>query len=92
MRERDIEIHLLHEVKKRGGICWKFASPGTAGVPDRVVVLNRETWFVELKAPGKKPTALQERRMGQLRQAGANVTWLDSREAVDEFIKEHFGG
>lgn len=88
MRERDIERYLCKCVKELDGLCWKFTSPSMTGVPDRVVVLNGEVWFVELKAPGKKPTALQERRMAQLREAGANVTWIDSKAEVDFFLAD----
>ncbi|HES6068343.1 TPA: VRR-NUC domain-containing protein, partial [Streptococcus pyogenes] len=35
--EKDIENYLK---KKTKGLCLKFASPGTIGVPDRIVVMN----------------------------------------------------
>ena len=37
MREKSIEEKLVAAVKVQGGVCWKFTSPGTAGVPDRIV-------------------------------------------------------
>ena len=39
MRESVIETRLRNGVKAMGGICWKFVSPGTAGVPDRLIIL-----------------------------------------------------
>ena len=39
MREKQIERKLVCEVKKRGGICPKWVSPGFDGVPDRLVFL-----------------------------------------------------
>ena len=39
MREKIIEEKLTKAVKQNGGVCWKFTSPGTAGVPDRIVLM-----------------------------------------------------
>lgn len=89
MRESQIEKHLAAKVKAAGGLCWKFSSPNLRGVPDRVVILTlgRFCW-VELKAPGKKPTVLQLRRHAELRLRGHRVVVLDSIEAVDAFVGE----
>ena len=38
MRESSIERHLVEGVKKLGGMCVKFVSPGTPGVPDRLII------------------------------------------------------
>ena len=43
MRERDIERTLTKAVRTMGGICFKFVSPGNAGVPDRIVLLPPPT-------------------------------------------------
>lgn len=39
MREKVIERKLTLMVKKQGGICPKFVSPGFDGMPDRIVLL-----------------------------------------------------
>lgn len=89
MREKDIETYLREEVKKLNGRAYKWESPGNAGVPDRVVFLpNGQVYFVELKAPGKKPTALQLAQHRKLTQLGQHVYVLDSKESVNEFIQE----
>ncbi|STB57700.1 Uncharacterised protein [Citrobacter freundii] len=38
-RESLIEKHLVAEVKKAGGVAFKFVSPGRRSVPDRIVLL-----------------------------------------------------
>ncbi|MDI5754298.1 VRR-NUC domain-containing protein, partial [Salmonella enterica subsp. enterica serovar Montevideo] len=38
-RENLIEKHLVAEVKKAGGVAYKFISPGHRSVPDRIVLL-----------------------------------------------------
>jgi len=88
MREKDIEIFLRDEIKAIGGKAYKFVSPGNSGVPDRLVCLpGGRVAFVELKAPGKKPTVLQERQHNLLRNLGFYVQVIDSIPGVDNFIR-----
>lgn len=42
--------------------------------------------FVELKAPGKKTRALQDRQIARIEGLGHWVEVLDSFEAVNDFI------
>lgn len=89
MRESKIEKALVTQVKSIGGLAWKFVSPGTAGVPDRLVILpDGRTIYVELKRPGQKPEPLQEYRHKQLRERGHQVHVIDSIEGVKAFIRE----
>jgi hypothetical protein len=89
MREKDIESHLQKKVKAIGGIAYKFESPGNAGVPDRLVLLpGGRIVFIELKAPGKKPTVLQTKQQNRIRALGNDVRVIDSKEGVDGFIRE----
>jgi hypothetical protein len=89
MRENTIEAYLRDEVKKIGGRAYKFVSPGNDGVPDRLVCLpGGKIFFVELKAPGKKPTVLQLRQQENLRHLGCSVRVIASKDEVDWFIKE----
>ena len=39
MNESALERRLVAEVRKAGGMCLKFTSPSTRGVPDRIVLL-----------------------------------------------------
>ena len=81
VRERDVERALIRQVRKAGGLCLKFVSPGWDGAPDRVCLWpGGRITFVELKAPGKKPRPLQIRRIEQLRELGFEVTVVDSLE------------
>ncbi|NRS50987.1 VRR-NUC domain-containing protein [Brevibacillus sp. HB2.2] len=90
MRESAIEKYLREQVKAAGGRAYKFVSPGNAGVPDRLVLFPKErAYFVELKAPGKKPTPLQTVQGDKLRKLGFTVEVIDSKKGVDEFIRKH---
>lgn len=89
MREKQIEHTLVMAVKAAGGMCPKLVSPGTDGMPDRMILLPKgHIGFVEVKAPGKKPRPLQERRHKQLRELGLKVFILDGREQIPEILKE----
>jgi len=86
MLEKDIEKALVLRVKSLGGLCEKFTSPGRRSVPDRIVTLpNNCIIFVELKAPNKKPSELQERDHERRRELGCDVRVIDSMGAVDAF-------
>ena len=89
MREREIEKQFALAVKKRGGICPKFVSPGYDGMPDRLSLLpDGKFAFVELKAPGQKPRQLQKARHRLLRKLGFKVYVLDDIDKIGEIIDE----
>ena len=89
MRERDIERKLVSAAKRRSGLALKLASPGMAGMPDRLVLLpHSRVGFVEVKAPGKKPRPLQEAVHRWLRDLGFLVFVLDNPEKVEEILDE----
>lgn len=89
MREKQIEKKLITEVKKRGGICPKWVSPGFDGVPDRIVLLPYGKFaFVEVKAPGEKPRPLQLSRHRLLRRLGFRVYVLDNESQIGGMIDE----
>ena len=89
MREKQIEQKLVQAVKAEGGICPKLVSPGTDGMPDRMVLLpEARIGFVEVKAPGQKPRLIQERRHAQLRDLGFQVSVLDDPEQIPGIIRE----
>lgn len=83
MRESSLELALVRHVADLGGRAYKFSSPSQRGVPDRLVVLpSGRVIFVELKAPTKKPTRLQQHIHGQLRALGHTVLVIDSLEEI----------
>lgn len=89
--ENFVEGYLHTQAKKRNFICYKFLS-GNDGVPDRVLIGNGYTVFIETKAPGRTTRVLQKAVIRQMRTAGANVFVIDSRQDVDrllDYIKQH---
>lgn len=89
MREREIEKKLVDAVKAQGGVCWKFVSPGTAGIPDRIILMPMERIaFVEVKAPGESPRKLQLARHRLLRRLGFKTFVLDNPEQIGGILDE----
>lgn len=93
IREHTIEQKLVAKVKKSGGICPKFISPGYDGMPDRLVLLPKgKIGFVEVKRKGIKPRPLQISRHRLLKRLGFKVFVLDDEKNIDEIIKSILGG
>ena len=89
MREREIEKKLVDAVKTQGGVCWKFVSPGTAGVPDRIILMPMgRIAFVEVKAPGERPRKLQLARHRLLRRLGFKTYVLDNPEQIGGILDD----
>lgn len=89
MREKEVEEKFRKAIKQAGGKAYKFISPGNDGIPDRLVVMpGGSICFVELKAPGKKPTSLQKMRMQELETLGCKVFVLDNPENIPQLLRE----
>jgi hypothetical protein len=89
IEESKIEKKLKKQVESIGGKALKFVSPGVSGVPDRIVLLpGGRIIFIELKAPGKKTSAIQNYRAKELRTLGFRVECIDSIEKINLFLKE----
>lgn len=89
MREKVIEQRLVKAVRAENGMCPKLISPGTDGMPDRMVLLPEgRISFVEVKAPGQKPRPNQERRHEQLRNLGFKVAVLDDPDQIPGILDE----
>ena len=100
MRESTVEDYLVLKVAALGGEVRKVKWPGRRGAPDRLVLLPQkvfgkgsdhflppEHFFVELKAPGKKPPAYQLREHDRLRSYGFRVEVVDTLQRVEEVLR-----
>jgi hypothetical protein len=85
-REKSIESYLKEQVEKLGGKCYKFESPGTAGMPDRIVVYKGCVVFIETKRPGAKPRKLQQERIKELIAQHVPAFSIDTKDKVDNLI------
>jgi Holliday junction resolvase len=85
--EAKIERKLARWAKDNGCLTYKFSSPANRGVPDRIFILpGGRVLFMELKAPGERPTALQKKHLEEIRNKGGFATWADNLEEAKLFI------
>lgn len=93
MLESRIERRLVDGVKKLGGMCIKFTSPGTPGVPDRLIITaTGRVIFVELKTEVGRLSKLQRYIIGEMQKRGADVRVVKGIDAVKELLTELGGG
>lgn len=85
--ERIVEGYLKQQVKKAGGLSFKWTSPARRGVPDQIVIIDGSVWFVEVKRTKGVLTQLQTLTLRQLAEAGANTFVVYGKEGVDEFLR-----
>lgn len=89
MKESTIEARLVREVKKRGGLCYKFISPNNPGVPDRIVITpDGKTIYVELKTEIGRLAKIQQWQIEEMRKRGVDVRVLKGADAVENFVQE----
>lgn len=86
-KEKQIETKFREKIKSLGGKAYKFVSPGTAGVPDRLVILpGGKIGFAELKRPGGKLTKIQKRQLDFIKSLGCFVKVIYNIDDIDYFI------
>ena len=93
LRERVIERYLHQQVTAHGGTTRKMK--GRKNDCDRLVIWRgllpfgkALVHFVETKAPGKKARAGQEREHARLRSYGCAVQVLDTKQKVDNYVRQ----
>lgn len=84
--EAHVEEYLLEKCKNKGWLCYKMESIATRGFPDRLVIGNGQTIFVETKSPVGQPSSVQKHRIKEMLTHGADVRLIRHRAAVDELI------
>lgn len=93
MKESQIERRLIEGVKRLGGMCLKFVSPGTLGVPDRIIITAKgRVIFVELKTETGRLTKIQRYVIGEMQKRGADARVVKGIDEVKELLAEIEGG
>ena len=86
MRESTIEQAVCAYAKAKGCLSLKLAGQNQKGQPDRMFLYHGRVLFIEFKAPGKKPTALQARWLDRLTAHTFHATSCDDIEAGKRLI------
>lgn len=87
MLEKVIEKYLVDQCKRYGILCEKFTSVQRRSVPDRILTYVGRVVFLELKAPGAKPTENQAEDHKRRAYHGVDVCWTDSKAGVDTVVQ-----
>ena len=91
-RESDAEALLCKEIRKRGGMPYKFVSPGNDGVPDRLLLMpGGKVIFVEMKTEAGKLRPRQKIQIERIRERGFIVEAVHGKQEVRDFLKRYFG-
>ena len=78
-RESEIEKKVKAYAVEKGWTVRKFTSPGRVAVPDDIFMKwPALVFFIEFKAPGKKPTKIQEKEHKEIRDCGIDVHVVDN--------------
>lgn len=89
MKESTIEARLVRMVRDRGGLCYKFVSPGNPGVPDRIIITpDGRSVYIELKTEIGRLANIQKWQLEEMRKRGADVRVLRGLEEVKGFVEE----
>lgn len=76
-------------VRAAGGEARKCKWVGRRGCPDWFVMLGGQHWFIEAKAPGRKPEPHQAREHRCMREIGGCVVWVvDDAGKVSEAVED----
>ena len=87
VRENKVERYLDEEVVLLGGLTRKWVSPNQVGVPDRIVFIQGDVWFVEVKTADGRLSPEQIREHQRLKNAGAKVATVYGKNGVDKFME-----
>lgn len=93
MNESRIERQLVDGVKRLGGMCLKFVSPSTPGVPDRLIITaDGRVIFAELKTETGRLSKIQRYVTGEMIKRGADVRVVKGIDEVRALLSEIEGG
>lgn len=89
MTEKALQNYLFARADDHGIYCRKMAAVGHTGFPDAFLVFAGRAALVELKSPKGtgRLSKKQEREIARLREQGMNVYIVDSKEDVDNVIR-----
>lgn len=87
--ESEIERRLGMEIKRLGGLYYKFTSPNLPGVPDRIVIMpGGRIIFVELKTETGRLANIQKWVISEMQARGADVRVIKGWPEAQAFLAE----
>lgn len=87
--EVDIEDPACKHAEQRGVFHRKYQNPNRRSAPDRLYIYKGFTFYIEYKAPKKKPNPNQKLEITRMRTAGAHVYVIDNLEYAKVIINTY---
>lgn len=85
--EGKLVAYIRRRVRELGGKTRKCSWDGHAGAPDLFVMLWGRHFWIECKAPGESPRALQLREHDVMRETGGCIVYVaDCPDSVEEIL------
>lgn len=90
MNEYALQRKLKKLAEDAGVLFYKMEAKGKRGFPDVLLLANGRSVYIELKSPKGtgKLSALQTRRIEEMKAAGADVRVIDNLEGCIDVINE----
>lgn len=89
--EGKLVAYIKRVVIAAGGQVRKCEWAGHAGAPDLFIMINGDHFWVECKAPGKRPRIVQEREIMTMKAAGCHVFVVDTPLRFDIILNLFLG-
>lgn len=90
MRESVVEKTVNRFAKENGIGTFKLSGAHARGKSDRLYFKDSRVIFLELKAPGEKPTPLQFKNIRDIHATGTEATWADNVPDAVRILKTFF--
>lgn len=85
--EKFLEDKLRKAIKRKGGLALKFTSPGTVGVPDRLIIMpGDKLYLVEMKCPDGEISPLQDAMQRLIQIIGTPVHNIFNETELNKFL------
>ena len=83
--ESKVEQRFVSNIRKLGGVSWKFVSINNRGVSDRIMLYHGRTIYVEMKRDKGKMTPLQESFRDKIISNGGEFVTIEGMKGVSQF-------
>lgn len=86
--EKKVEKYIADEIKKMGGLAFKFLSSSMTGVPDRIILIRGRVKFLEVKAEKGTLSKRQKAVAVQFEKLGFKIDVVQGIEEAEQYIQD----